>query len=283
MKIYVASSWRNTHQPAVVQELRAAGHQVYDFRDPRDDGTGGFSWSSIDPDWKSWTPEAFRLALDHQSAERGFDLDMDALEWCDACVLVLPCGRSAHLELGHATGSGKMTIVLLADGEPELMYKMVDSLCLSVREVLDALELHVLEEGPGAIAVEHFHGHDELTNFAAFGHHDRDLFSAAVEMEKAEYLRRIHGGPPPYGFQVVITSKPRHTWITLHDEREDPSQCVTIQGFMALDELGRVNFHREGGPGRIAITIVDAEEAEVDPPVQASASPAEEVDPPCDT
>ena len=34
MKIYVASSWRNAQQPAVVARLREAGHEVYDFRNP---------------------------------------------------------------------------------------------------------------------------------------------------------------------------------------------------------------------------------------------------------
>ena len=32
MHIYVASSWRNTYYPEVVQALRDAGHEVYDFR-----------------------------------------------------------------------------------------------------------------------------------------------------------------------------------------------------------------------------------------------------------
>ena len=31
MHIYVASSWRNTYYPEVVQALRDAGHEVYDF------------------------------------------------------------------------------------------------------------------------------------------------------------------------------------------------------------------------------------------------------------
>lgn len=33
-KIYVASSWRNQHQPQVVSFLREQGHEVYDFRHP---------------------------------------------------------------------------------------------------------------------------------------------------------------------------------------------------------------------------------------------------------
>ena len=33
-KIYVASSWRNEYYPEVVEKLREAGHDVYDFRNP---------------------------------------------------------------------------------------------------------------------------------------------------------------------------------------------------------------------------------------------------------
>ncbi len=32
MRIYVASSWRNIYQREVVRLLRAAGHEVYDFK-----------------------------------------------------------------------------------------------------------------------------------------------------------------------------------------------------------------------------------------------------------
>jgi nucleoside 2-deoxyribosyltransferase len=70
---------------------------------------------------------------------QGFRYDEDALERCDALVMVQPCGRSAALELGWAAGAGKPTIVLLADGEPELMLKMAQHFCLTVEEVLQVL------------------------------------------------------------------------------------------------------------------------------------------------
>lgn len=38
MKVYVASSWRNSYQPEVVKALRLSGHDVYDFCQPN---TGG--------------------------------------------------------------------------------------------------------------------------------------------------------------------------------------------------------------------------------------------------
>lgn len=162
MKIYVASSWRNEQQPAVVKRLMAEGHEVYDFRNPgpcaRCEGRGlvelqpthsstcpdcngsgrtdGFGWRQLDPNWESWSPEKFREMLDHPIAEAGFDLDFDAMQEADACVLVMPCGRSAHLEAGWFIGQNKPTFILLADGEPELMYKMAGWLCIDLDETV---------------------------------------------------------------------------------------------------------------------------------------------------
>lgn len=123
-KIYLASSWRCAEQPRVVALLRDAGHEVYDFRNPAP-GNSGFAWSEVDRDWLEWSPERFAEKLaTHPVAAAGFKYDKDALDWCDTCVLLLPCGRSAHLEAGYAAGQGKRTIFYLRPDrfEPELMY-----------------------------------------------------------------------------------------------------------------------------------------------------------------
>lgn len=135
MKIYVASSWRNEQQQGVVKALRGAGHEVYDFKNPKD-GDTGFHWSDIDYRWKSWTPETYRKALCHPVAEAGFKSDLDAMEWADIFVGVQPFGRSASLEMGWASGNGKKTILLLENGEPELMVKMLNHICISLSEVI---------------------------------------------------------------------------------------------------------------------------------------------------
>lgn len=138
-KIYVASSWRNLRQPSIVQALRSAGHEVYDFRNPGP-GKTGFAWSEIDAAWLSWTGDNFRSALKHPFAQAGFALDHQAMEWADTFVMVLPCGRSAHLELGWACGARKRTIILLEQQqEPELMYLEAQHHCLSIEEVIAVL------------------------------------------------------------------------------------------------------------------------------------------------
>lgn len=143
MKVYVASSWRNNQYPLVVAVLRISGHEVYDFRNPHlgpGKGNTGFHWSEIDPQWQEWSPGQFRDALRHPIASDGFASDLAGLHWADACVLVMPCGRSAHLELGYAVGMGKKTCIWLpTDEEPELMYLFADQICVTLEEVLEAL------------------------------------------------------------------------------------------------------------------------------------------------
>jgi hypothetical protein len=137
MRVYVASSWRNLLQPAIVVALRKCGHEVYDFRHPAP-GVGGFAWSDIDPAWEHWTAEQYREALKHPIAKRGYGYDIAALKACDACVLVLPSGRSASWEFGYAMGQGKRGAVVQLDKiEPELMYREAEILTL-IDEVLDA-------------------------------------------------------------------------------------------------------------------------------------------------
>lgn len=140
--VYVASSWRNTYQPTVVAELRAVGHKVYDFRHPTGPKSGGFHWSEIDPAYQDWLPHEFRRALEHEVADTGYANDWNAMQWADTGVLVLPSGRSAHIEAGYFVGAGKDLYILMYDGtvqEPELMYKMATDICLSTHELIGRL------------------------------------------------------------------------------------------------------------------------------------------------
>lgn len=137
-RIYVASSWRTPQQPAVVERLRAEGHEVYDFRNPA--GRTGFGWRQATDEPPPWSAERTREVLALPISQAGFDSDFDAMKWADTLVMLQPSGRSAALELGWACGARKLTMVLLADGqEPELMLKCARCLCTSLDEVCDLL------------------------------------------------------------------------------------------------------------------------------------------------
>lgn len=74
-------------------------------------------------------------------------LNKAALDWADACVLVLPCGRSAHLEAGYCAGQGKVTIFYLHPDkfEPELMYLLGNGCVATTAALLAAVELRAQE------------------------------------------------------------------------------------------------------------------------------------------
>ena len=140
-RIYVASSWRNAYYPEVVARLRQAGHEVYDFRNPPHGGNS-FRWTDIDKDALNWDFAHYAEGLHHPLAERQFQADMEALDWADTCVLVLPCGRSAHTEAGWMTGAGKRVIVYIPEKqEPELMYKLFDGVCDSIDALIELLKV----------------------------------------------------------------------------------------------------------------------------------------------
>ena len=138
-KIYVASSWRNKYYPQVVTRLREAGHQVYDFRNPPHGGNG-FHWTDIDQNAPNWSFNQYKEGLDHPLAQRQFTADLEALEWADTCVLVLPCGRSAHTEAGWMSGAGRKVIVYIPEmQEPELMYKLFDDVVGDLDSLIESL------------------------------------------------------------------------------------------------------------------------------------------------
>lgn len=137
--VYVASSWRNPLQQEVVKVLRLrTSFMVYDFRHPNGPSSSGFAWSDIDPDWQNWTPAQYIAALYHPIAKEGYRRDITALKECARCILVLPSGRSAHLELGYAAGMGKECAILTCDGqEPELMAKMAGYIATDIDSLVD--------------------------------------------------------------------------------------------------------------------------------------------------
>lgn len=136
----------------VVAALESAARQQgdqfkpYDFRNPAE-GESGFHWKNsgmpsyeLKKDYEVPTVpvDEYLAGIQHPVAEKGFKFDFDAMKACDTCVLVLPCGRSAHLELGWFVGQGKRTAILLEQQPmiPELMYKMVDYLAPSLFDLL---------------------------------------------------------------------------------------------------------------------------------------------------
>lgn len=116
-------------------------------------------------------------AVRSQRAIDGFKADKDALDWCDTCILVLPCGRSAHLEAGYAAGQGKDSYVLLHEDkfEPELMYLLNTEISTSVEQIIELMA----GRQPGSV----FRWHQESGgHFADPSNHALRLLREVVEL-----------------------------------------------------------------------------------------------------
>ena len=57
-------------------------------------------------------------------------------------MLVMPAGRSSHLEAGYAVGAGKKLYILLnkVEFQPDLMYKMANGLVTDIDQLLEVLK-----------------------------------------------------------------------------------------------------------------------------------------------
>ena len=142
MKIYTTSSWRNPFYDDIVHLLKMGGHEVYDFRSTisTEGKTVAFNWDQIDPDWENWTPEEFDVGIRHPLAKNAFHADFEGMNNADVCVLILPSGKSAHIEAGYMKGLGKkLYILMLTKDRPELTYSIADKIFGSFWEL--SLEL----------------------------------------------------------------------------------------------------------------------------------------------
>ena len=129
-KIYIASSWKNYKRVSELASIfRSEGHEVFDFTDHehRPDGLDTFVFGA-----KEWAEHSgkdpdkieYKDFLTWEPTQRAFASDKAGLDWADTVVMVLPCGRSSHLEAGYCVGSGKELFIFgdLPFGEFDVMY-----------------------------------------------------------------------------------------------------------------------------------------------------------------
>jgi nucleoside 2-deoxyribosyltransferase len=144
VKIYTASSWRNKYYVGIVKRLKEEGFAVYDFRSAI--STEGqklaFDWKQIDPDWERWDIEKYLSALEcNELARNAFESDLRGMEEADICLLILPCGKSSHLEAGYMKGMGKDLYIYMPELErAELTYKLANLIYKNLDQLISDLK-----------------------------------------------------------------------------------------------------------------------------------------------
>ncbi|MED4728702.1 hypothetical protein P9597_11185 [Aneurinibacillus migulanus] len=138
-KIYLASSWKNEETVKHIADLlRNVGHEIDAFCD-QSNGRFVFNFDQL-----SNTEEMnAQTVLKESIVQRAFAEDKKWLDWADGCLLILPSGKSAHLEAGYAKGKGKFLIIYQEEfpkGEFDVMYGFADLVTDDFNEVIRFLE-----------------------------------------------------------------------------------------------------------------------------------------------
>ena len=130
--VYIIGSLRNERVQQVGNLLRSFGIEAFD------------DWFAAGPEaddyWQKYSNlrgHKYKEALAGYAAQHVFNFDKYHLDRCDAALLVLPAGKSGHLELGYCAGKGKPTYILL-DGEPErfdVMYNFATEVLIGDEDI----------------------------------------------------------------------------------------------------------------------------------------------------
>lgn len=145
MRIYLASSWKNEDLVQIwADELRNMGHKVDAFVDSKS-GRYVFHFSEIGDPSKL---DCINF-LEDSRAQKAFAEDKKWLDWCECCLLLLPAGKSAHLEAGYAKGKGKHLVIWqynFPKGEFDVMYGFADLISSDPIEIIKYLNANTGEQ-----------------------------------------------------------------------------------------------------------------------------------------
>jgi nucleoside 2-deoxyribosyltransferase len=135
-KIYLIGSLRNPSIPDIANHLRSQGHEVFD--DWFAPGPQADDW------WKMYEQtrgRKYKEALSGFAAQHIFEFDKYHIDRCDTGVLVLPAGRSGHLELGYMLGQGKDGFIILDPTVDrwDLMYQFATGVYDTMEELCESL------------------------------------------------------------------------------------------------------------------------------------------------
>jgi len=129
---FIASRFRNKQAVLeLTRLLREKGKTVYCFVEDYDEVSTPEEYMQTfenTPDWKN-APVVREM----------FEKDMTALRNSDTFILLLPAGKSAHVEAGAAYGMGKKCIVIGEQKEAESLYLIFNEFFTSSEEFIKTL------------------------------------------------------------------------------------------------------------------------------------------------
>lgn len=137
---FIASRYRN--KPLVLdlaRKIKDKGHSYYCFI--QSDATTSYvdELQCDDPEDVMKEFEAIEDWKNDPVVKRIFKSDMDGLKASKTLILLLPAGKSSHMETGVAYGLGKKLVLIGNQQETESLYLMFDEHYDSIEEFIATL------------------------------------------------------------------------------------------------------------------------------------------------
>lgn len=140
-RIYIVGSLRDPNNPKkrnpkitkTAGQLRKFGYDVFD------------DWLAPGPEaddwWKKYeeaSGRTYKEALQGHAAKHVFEFDKSHIDESDIGILILPAGRSGHLELGYMIGNGKPGYILMDRPDRwDIMYQFATRIFFSFKEMVE--------------------------------------------------------------------------------------------------------------------------------------------------
>jgi len=136
-KVYLIGSLRNPAVPELAAQIRELGFDCFD------------DWYAAGPEaddyWRDYEKargHSYEEGLQGYAAKHVFSFDKYHIDSSDIGILILPAGRSGHLELGYMAGQGKPTFIVHDNPERwDCMYQFATRVFFSNEALLEELRL----------------------------------------------------------------------------------------------------------------------------------------------
>lgn len=134
--VYLIGSLKNRKIIELANKIRSLGYDVFDdWIGPGEEADDKFD------EYRKRRGLNYPDALNSFAAKHIFNFDKSHLNRADIVILVMPAGKSGHLELGYSIGKGKTGYILM-DKEPErvdIMHSFANEVFMREQDLLDRL------------------------------------------------------------------------------------------------------------------------------------------------
>jgi len=143
MKVYLIGSLRNPEVPTLANKLREVFPDWEIFDDWYAPG------EDADDYWRDYEKNkghSYKEALQGYAAQHIFEFDLHHIDEADIGILLMPAGKSGHMELGYMIGQGKPCFYVMEPGIErwdvmlQFCYKNGGDVCDRQEELIEKLK-----------------------------------------------------------------------------------------------------------------------------------------------